>query len=215
MAAALALSLAGCNLFGTSSSKPTPRPSILNPETDAFSSSSVREYEFTESLRRSGDSVLAYAVVRVQRVGDTVIDGSPRPRLHVAGASAASPAPAAVFSRLGFRPSRLVFDGDAVPDPGADLPFPTAPAIGWRLDTSAGEMRFVRQLTRVETLRLLGKDQEHWVFAETTWSDTRLLGHGTTWMGPRGLGRHVSEWPLFSQAQAAPGTLVRRIDLTL
>ena len=207
------LLLSGCGLFEDEADPFVPKPSTLHPEADAFSQSQTRNYVWRESLRRgSTDSLLQQTTLQAEHVGDTLIDGSLLPSLSITALSYAGPAPAAVVTRLGLRPNQVALDTLAVPDPGPSLRFPVTPALGWRLDTLSGDLRFVRVLDDIETLNLLGKRQECWAFAESTFqSDGTLLGTGTTWMGPTGLVRHRSEWRDFSPTTASAGSLFREI----
>jgi hypothetical protein len=122
-----------------------------------------------------------------------------------------NPAPAAALARLGIRPGRTYFDSSAIPDPGPNLRFPETPVVGWRLDTTSGDLRFVRRLARVETINMAGKRQQCWAFAESTYWGGNLLGTGTTWMGRTGLVRHRSEWSGFVPSPSTAGTLFREI----
>jgi hypothetical protein len=220
--AAAAMPPAGCIFpFGNDEAPLIRKPSELNPEVDAFSGKSVRTYDWSESLRRSdrNDSVLWEGSLRLSHTGDTVVDGLARPvfkLFRISGAtpvpySANGPAPAAVLTRLGFRPDQVGFDGAGIPDPGPSLPFPATPVLGWRLDTAQGDLHFVRVLDRVETVKLSGKRHESWAFAESTFWGGELLGTGTTWMGRTGLVRHRSEWGAFLPSAAGAGVVFREI----
>lgn len=210
--------LGGCNLFDSGGDSVLAKPATLQPEQDAFTKSASRTYTWDESLRRSGksDSLLAETILVAARLGDTVIGGVSRTRLNISRRFSTGPAPAATLARLGFRPGRTVFDSTVLPDPGPGLPFPDAPALGWRLDTTVGELRFVRVLDRVETVKQSGKGYECWTFAESTYwvgdqPAAALIGAGTTWMGARGLVKHQSAWSGFAPNPENAGTLFREI----
>lgn len=206
--------LSGC-LFDSPPPKAIPRPSILNPEVDAFLKTTARTYTWSESFRRAGktDTVLAQGSFEVSSLRDTLIGGETRPFFDLPSFSASNPAPAAALSRAGFRASRVHFDTVRVPDPGPSYRFPDTPAVGWRLDTIVGDLRFVRQLKGVETITQYGVRHQTWAFAESTWwqdESSVLLGTGTTWMGRTGLVRHQSLWPGFP-SHVGEGTLVRTV----
>jgi hypothetical protein len=220
--------LSGCDLFGLNDPDPfIAKPQTLQPEIDAFADDSVRTYIWTESLRRDGDeddSTLTTLYLEARSPGDTIIGDSLRPRLTLLPTfgngssnppfSANSPAPSSVLTRLGFHPERVVFDQVGIPEAGPALPFPALPATGWRLDTTVGDIRFVRVLTRVQTIKQSGKRHETWAFAESTYVSGNsgvLLGSGTTWMGRNGLVRHRSTWLAFEPSTATAGFLYREI----
>lgn len=222
--AALALLLAGCNLFGGGGGGGPliPRPTFLQPEIDAFAEDSARVYAWSESLRRDGDdSLLALLSLRVIRSGESITSGGTRPVVALqvlagnAGLpfSATAPAPAAALTRLGLPPDRVFYDTLAVPDAGPALGFPFTPVIGWRQDTVVGDLRLVRVLDRVQIVKQGGFRHECWAFAESTYVDEggNLLGVGVTWMGRSGLVRHRSEWMSFFPSSTEPGTLFREI----
>lgn len=226
-----ALLVAGCDLLGGGDDGPViAKPGTLAPEAQAFSQVTSRTYTWTESLQRPSkkDSILLQTRIQAVRSGDTTVAGEAAVKLALTPLfgntglttyTANAPAPAAVVTRLGFRPSRAVTNSQAVPDPGADLPFPAAPAIGWRLDTTVGHLRFVRVLERGQTIRQDGARHECWAFAESTYVAANaglpatLLGSGTTWMGATGLVRHRSVWTAFDPSTGGAGTLYREISI--
>ncbi len=211
-----ALFLGGCNLFDGGSDTSVTKPATLQPEQDAFSKAASRVYTWDESLRRPGksDSLVGQTVLVASRLGDTLIGGVIKTRLNLARRSSTGPAPVATLTRIGFQPGLVLFDSTLVSDPGPGLPFPAAPALGWRLDTTVGALRFVRVLDRVESLTQAGTRFECWAFAESTfWADNGAtpIGTGTTWMGARGLVKHQSLWSGFTPSPASAGTLFREI----
>ena len=211
--AAAGLLLAGCDLVGGGSDPLVSKPTTLRPESDAFAQIASRTYLWKDNLRRTGraDSLLADFSLAGTRGADTVIGGDTLVRIDFESITSDGPLAAGVITRLGFRPGKLRFDSLVVPDPGPDLPFPETPVIGWRLDTTLGDLRFVRELRGVETVRLTGTRYECWTFAESTWRAEDLLGTGTTWMGRTGLVRHRSEWPGLALSTGLTGSLFREI----
>ena len=218
--------LAGCNLFGGGDDGPLiPKPEFLQPEVDAFADNSVRTYYWTEVIRRDnvdgGDTLLSFLSVTAVHAGDTTTGAGTVPRVRLEAASgnaglpfsADAPAPAAALSRLGLPPDRVAYDTLAIPDAGPAIGFPFNPIIGWRRDTVAGDLRFVRVLERVQTVKQGGARHECWAFAESTYVDDTgtLLGTGVTWMGRNGIVRHRSEWPAYVPSSTTPGILLREI----
>lgn len=196
--------LAGCNLFSSSSPPLVPKSEPLRPEIDAFTGDSIRMYTWNETLLR-GDTELPLAEtgVQVARTGDTLVGETLVPRLLFQ--FDAGQAPIAAATRLGFNPSRIAFDTAQMPEPGPILPFPEFPEAGWRFDTTIGELRFVRALRGIETLKQAGARHECWAFAESTYWNDGLIAAGVSWMGARGLVRHDTEWTGFAPSGAAAG----------
>jgi hypothetical protein len=219
LAVALAGILSGCNLFDTGSpSAPViARPSVIQPESDAFLYVNERQYTWTEELVRPGkaDSMLGIGSFKVKHVRDTLLGGSLRPFFDVSASFAAAvPAPAGLFTRLGFNPQAIHFDTARVPDPGAALRFPVDPVIGWRLDTVVGDLRFVRVLTGTAVIEQSGLRYDTWAFAESTWwaeSPAARLSVGTTWIGRDGLVKHQTHVTNFTATGSASGTLQRTL----
>lgn len=216
-AALLAFPLAGCNLFGDGDSAAAiARPEALDPEHDTFAQRASRTYSWVEELVRSGksDSLLSFTTGTVTR-RDTVIDGVSRRSYDVSTFyTAAQPAPAGFFTRLGFMPSTAQFDSTLVPDPGPDLRYPAVPSAGWRLDTLVGGLRFVRAYTGTALVDAGFQRYDTWAFAESTWwadSPPVLVSSGTTWMGRYGLVKHVSQRHNFFVNEFVSGTLRRTL----
>jgi len=214
---AAALLVAGCDLFDGGKGPPVvARPTTLTPEADVFRDADLRRYTWFEELRRDGkpDSLLGLGSFEITWTRDTVMEGEPKPFFDVSSSfTAATPAPTAFLTRLGLRADRVQVDPLLVPDPGPSYRFPETPVLGWRLDTTAHGLRFVRQLNRTETITQSGMRHQTWAFAESTWwaeTPAVLLGSGTTWMGRTGLVRHQSLWPGFVTT-AGMGTLVRTL----
>ncbi|HEX2613489.1 MAG TPA: hypothetical protein VHO02_07835 [Fibrobacteria bacterium] len=210
------LLLGGCNLLGGGgggSSRFISAPATLHPESDAFASQATRTYLWQETLHRKGssDSLLADLSLDATRGADTVIGGDTLGRMTFAPKGYEGPVGASAVARLGFRPGKLLLDSNVVPDPGPDLPFPATPAVGWRLDTTFGESRFVRELSGLDTLKISNTRHECWAFAETTWYAGVLRGIGTTWMGPEGLVLHRSRWVGIDWSTGATANLHHQI----
>lgn len=205
--------LSGCDLLGGGSDPFVPKPAALHPESDAFAEAATRTYLWKENLRRTGmtDSLLADYSLQATRGADSVTGNDTLAGIGIDPMTYDGPAPTAVITRLGFRPGKVRVDSLMVPDPGPDLRFPEIPVIGWRLDTTIGDLRFVRALGGVETIRLSGKRYECWAFAESTWRAGALLGTGVTWMGRKGLVRHRSEWTGLALSAGPSGTFFREI----
>lgn len=215
-AACFMLTLAGCLFDDEPPAKAIPRPSTLDPETDAFRDANVRQYSWTENLVRAGktDTLLSQGSYELRYTRDTVLAGETRPFFDLSASyTANSPAPASLLARSGFRPARVHFDTLRMPDPGPSYRFPDTPLVGWRLDTVVGDVRFVRRLKGVETIAQYGRRHETWAFAESTWwqgDAPVLMGVGITWMGRTGLVKHESRWPGFPSS-AGQGTLRRTL----
>jgi hypothetical protein len=218
LGACAGLLLGGCDLFGLGSEGDTflEKPVILQPERDTFFKKSTRVYTWDESLRRTGkdDSLIHSFMLAAYRTSYGYVGDSIRPRVDFYRQLSVGTAPVATLTRLGLHPDRMIFDTLDLPDPGPGLPFPVEPALGWRLDTTVGEMRFVRVLDRIETIKQGKIRYECWAFAESTYwagETTPAIGTGVTWMGARGLVRHRSEWTDFHIPSTTSGTLFRQI----
>jgi hypothetical protein len=208
LAALTALGLAGCDLF--EADRPFVRkPAVLSPETDMFSANALRHYSWTEGLLRGKkDSTLRVGSLSATRTGDSIAGGDTLVRVSFSS----TPGAAAEAVQLGLNPARLILDSVHGLDAGPAIGFPAAPALGWRLDTTLGDLRFVRHLTKTQVLRSLGKDVECWVFAESTYWGGHRVATGTYWMGATGLVRHRREWPEWQPSGGeVAGTLWREI----
>ena len=202
----LSLALSGCIFGNDSPDVDIRKPSTLSPENDLFAAGSSRIFSLSEGIIRTGkDTVFAVGNLVIHGVGDTVIGGETRRQVVVE----TSPAPAAVLSRLGLDPARLFFDTVALPDPGPGLRFPDTPVIGWRLDTTIGELHHVRRLTGVKTIKAAGQYQECWVFADSTYLGATAVTTGSYYMGARGLVLLRQEWPNYAPASLTGGTFWR------
>jgi hypothetical protein len=216
MAAGMALVLSGCLFDSPSSGKTVPRPSTFNPEEDAFRSATSRQYTWLEELEFADqqDTVLSMGSFELRHTRDTLLAGETRPFFDVSASfTVNAPAPGSLLARAGFRASRVHFDSLRMPDPGPSYRFPDTPSAGWRLDTTVGDVRFVRRLKGAETISQYGVRHETWAFAESTWwqgDAPVLLGTGTSWMGRTGLVKHLSRWPGYVSAFGA-GTLRRSL----
>jgi hypothetical protein len=212
--------LGGCDLFGLGeeSDRYLEKPATLQPERDTFLKKSTRIYTWDESLRRPGksDSLIQNIQLGATRTSLGYIGDSIRPRVDFYRQLSVGTAPVAALTRLGLHVQRVIFDTLDLPDPGPGLPFPGVPSLGWRLDTTVGEMRFVRVLDRIETIKQGRTQYQCWAFAESTFwageANAAPIGTGTTWMGARGLARHQSEWTDFHIPSTTSGTLVREIN---
>jgi hypothetical protein len=208
LALAASLALGGC-IFGDDAPF-VGKPATLSPENDLFSESDVRAYSWTEGIDRGKrDTILNEGSLTVTRTGDSVgAGGEIFVRLTLSSPAGA----AAEAGQLGLDPARLLLDSVHARDPGSSLRFPTAPVVGWRLDTTVGDLRFVRVLTRTQTVRSLGKDVQCWVFAESTYWGNQPIAYGRYWMGKTGLVRHRREWKSYEPGdEVAGGTLWREI----
>jgi len=217
-AALAAVLLAGCNLFGSDSSAPViPKPATLAPQADAFSQRNTRIYSWLEELVRPGkaDSILSLETASIRFV-DSVIGGVSRPFFDVRTSfTRENPAPAGFFARLGFALGADNYDTARVPDPGPSLPFPVAPAAGWRLDTVVDGLRYVRVLTGTATVEAAGLRYETWAFAESTWWNEPvpvLVASGSAWFGRDGLVKSVTNRTNFSLNGAAAATVRRTLQ---
>jgi hypothetical protein len=219
LGACAGLVLGGCDFLGLGSEGDTyyEKPATLQPERDTFLKRSTRIYTWNESLRRPGedDSLIQNILLGATRTSFGYVGDSIQPRVDFYRQLSLGVAPVAALTRLGLNAQRMIFDTLDVPEPGPGLRFPVEPALGWRLDTTVGEIRFVRVLTHIETIKQGKTQYQCWAFAESTYwagETTAAIGTGMTWMGARGLARHRSEWTDFHMPSTTSGTLFRQID---
>jgi hypothetical protein len=181
----LLLFMAACDLPYSPEAVDVPRPVALNPEKDIFSTNHFRIYRISEGITLIGGNLLTRVELET--------------------------APAAALALLGLNPTRLFFDTLAVPDPGPALRFPDTPHVGWSLDTTLGEMRHVRRFTKVENVEAAGKNQQCWVFADSTYLGGVPVSGSTYWMGATGLVRHRQEWKSYAPSGITGGMFWREI----
>ncbi|MCD6023557.1 MAG: hypothetical protein K0Q91_473 [Fibrobacteria bacterium] len=201
--------LTGCNLF--SSDPPDVdihKSAAVNPESDLFNTASQRTFSVTEGILRAGkDTVFAVRDLQITRVGDTVVGGVSRK--HVAVQT--SPAPSGALALLGLNPDRLFFDSTVILDPGPALRFPDTPRAGWALDTTVGDLRFVRAFGGSATVKAAGLYHDCWVFSESVYWNGALVSTGNYYFGGWGLVLHRQEWKAYAPAAITGGTFWREI----
>jgi hypothetical protein len=206
LALAGCLGLSGCDLFSSAPEADVPKPQTLNPESDLFNTLPHRAFTLTEGIIRGGkDTVFTPRDLHIVLVGDTVIGGTSR--RHVEWEF--SPAPAGALALLGLNPARLFFDTTILPDPGPALRFPDTPRVGWTLDTTVGDLRFVRKYAGVQTIKAAGRYHECWAFSESTYLSDTEVSTGTYWLGASGLVLHRQEWKAYAPSGTLGGTFWR------
>ena len=208
--AALGISavLGGC-IFGDDPVKvDIAKPVVLSPESDFFAASSSRLFSVTEGIVREGkDTTFSARTLELTTIGDTVVGAATLKRVAFTG----SPAPASALALLGLNAARLYFDTVNLPDPGPGLRYPDSPYVGWSLDTTVGELRHERVLTKVENVSAAGLVQRCWVFTDkVSWSD-QMISTSKIWIGARGVVKQRAEWTSFSPALFMGGTFWREL----
>ena len=178
------------------STKPTPfisRPAQLNP-LDAFAKGSQRTYLWKEGWTAGKkDSAALTRVIRITNKGDTLVHDTVLRRINFIAADGLGPLPVSVVAGLGFNPDQLWLDTTAIPEPGPALGFPTLPEIGWRSETTSGDLHFVRVLKGLDTLRRSEGNVECWAFAESTYWNGSSVATSVYSLGRTGMLRLHTE----------------------
>ena len=192
----------GCDFLFWSNSTPfISKPAQLNPDSDAFASSSLRSYIYSEGWKAgSKDTTVLPRTFRAQKTGTSV---------HFSATDGYA-LPASVVTHLGFNPSTLSYDTTNIPEPGPALGFPTIPQFGWRVELTNGDLHFVRAYIGLDTLNQSGSNVECWAFAETTYWNGAAVAMGKYSMGRNGLVDLYEQRPGFNSGNDTTTVLLWR-----
>lgn len=205
-----ALLLTGCDFLGLGGGTTVDvvKPVTIHPEADLFAANAARSFSVTEGIVRDGrDTTFTEGLLQITALGDTMVGGKTLKRVTLAS----SPARNAALTQLGLNPARLLYDTAALPDPGPGLRFPDSPYVSWSLDTTVGDLRHVRRLNKVETIKAAGLNQQCWVFTDSVYWNALPVAKETYWMGATGLVKHRREWAGYAPAGMTGGTLWREV----